>query len=76
MPSWLQGHDKEGRPIAWRLFGKLEIWKLLEKSSFDKVLLYHVWETEQAIRAVEEASAKAPFNIETFVVVLDMEGWG
>lgn len=75
-PTWMQGFDKQCRPISWRQFGKFEIWNLLKLTSMENLILFHGWEGEQALRLMHEQSVKTGYNIETFVVVVDAAGWG
>lgn len=75
-PSWVQGFDKQDRPIAWRNFGKkFEIWNILKLTSMERLIRFHAWEGEQAIRIMNERSAAVGCNIETFVIVIDADGW-
>jgi hypothetical protein len=74
-PTWVQGFDRQCRPIAWRKFGKLEIWNVLKLVSMDSLLQFHSWEAEQALRLMKNQSIATGYNIETFVVVIDAAGW-
>ena len=75
-PSWVQGFDKEGRPVAYRNFGaKFEIWNILKITSMENLIRFHAWEGEQAVRIMNERSAASGYNIETFVVIIDASGW-
>jgi CRAL/TRIO domain/CRAL/TRIO, N-terminal domain len=74
-PTWIQGYDKQSRPIAWRQFGKFEIWSLLRITTMERLIRFHAWESEQALRLMKEKSKATGFNIETFVIVIDAAGW-
>lgn len=75
-PSWVQGFDNQDRPIAWRHFGgKFEIWNILKLTTMERLVRFHAWEGEQAIRIMREQSARVGWNIETFVVIIDAAGW-
>jgi hypothetical protein len=74
-PTWLCGYDKQLRPVSYRQFGKFEIWNVLKLTSMDRLLRFHVWETEMALRLMREKSRDSGFNIETFTVVIDAAGW-
>jgi len=74
-PTWIQGYDLQNRPIAWRQFGKFEIWNLLKITTMDRLLNFHAWESEQAIRLMLEKSEELNCNIETFMIVIDAAGW-
>jgi hypothetical protein len=74
-PVWIQGVDKQQRPVSYRQFGKLEIWNVLKLTSLDSLIRFHAWETEQALRLMYEARDKHGYNIETFLLVCDAEGW-
>ena len=74
-PTWIQGHCKQYRPVSYRQFGKFEVWNVLELTTFEKLLQFHVWEMEQLIRYMHDNSKKTGCNIETFVVIVDVAGW-
>ena len=74
-PTWIQGFDQQARPIAWKQFGGLEISKMLKITSMDRLGEFHVWESEQAIRMMNEKSKELRCNIETFVCIIDAAGW-
>jgi hypothetical protein len=75
-PTWLQGEDKEGRPVSYRHFGNLDINKVLEKIDMSTLVRFHCWETEMALQRCEENCEKYQRNIEQFSVIVDAEGWG
>lgn len=74
-PTWIQGQDKQLRPVSYRQFGKFEIWNVLKLTSMQKLIRFHAWETEQALRFMHSRSKKVGFNIETFVLVIDANAW-
>jgi hypothetical protein len=74
-PTWIQGQDKQMRPVSYRQFGKFEIWNVLKLTSMHKLIRFHAWETEQALRFMHGRSQKVGYNIETFVLVIDASGW-
>jgi CRAL/TRIO domain/CRAL/TRIO, N-terminal domain len=74
-PTWMYGFDKQQRPVSWRQFGKFEINKVLKLTTMDKLIRFHGWETEQAVRKMHEQSKATSYNIETFVLVVDAAGW-
>ena len=74
-PVWFQGFDKQLRPVSYRQFGKFEIWNVLKLTSMEKLVRFHAWETEQALRSMYILSDKSGYNIETFVLVIDAAGW-
>jgi hypothetical protein len=75
-PAWVQGFDKEGRPVSYRKFGQLDCKKVLTLTTMENLVRFHVWETEQALRLLYEQSEKMDANIETFTVVVDADGFG
>jgi hypothetical protein len=75
-PTWVQGFDKQNRPIAWRGFGRFEIWNVLKLTTMEKLLHFHAWETEQMLRIMDEKTKETGHNVETFTVVVDAAGWG
>ena len=74
-PTWMYGFDKQQRPVSWRQFGKFEINKVLKLTTMEKLIRFHGWETEQAVRKMHEQSKATSYNIETFVLVVDAAGW-
>lgn len=75
-PTWIQGFDKQNRPVSYRQFGKFEIWNVMKLTTMEKLIRFHAWETEQALRNMYSQSKKTSYNIETFVLVVDAAGWG
>lgn len=75
LPTWIQGFDRQCRPVAWRKFGKLEIWNVLKLVSMETLLQFHSWEAEQALRLMNDQSLATGYHIETFVVVIDAADW-
>lgn len=75
-PTWIQGHDKQLRPVSYRQFGKFEVWNVLKLTSMEKLIRFHAWETEVALHRMYSQSKSTGYNIETFVVVIDAAGWG
>ena len=74
-PAFIQGIDKQCRPVAYRSFGNFKIWKLLEITTFDNLLRFHAWESEQALWMNTKQTRLTGYNVETFVVVVDAAGW-
>lgn len=74
-PVWFQGFDKQMRPVSYRQFGKFEIWNVLKLTTIERLIRFHAWETEQALRSMYSLSATSGYNIETFVLVIDAAGW-
>lgn len=74
-PVWFQGFDKQMRPVSYRQFGKFEIWNVLKLTTMERLIRFHAWETEQALRSMYSLSGKSNYNIETFVLVIDAAGW-
>lgn len=74
-PTWIQGTDKQCRPVSYRQFGKFEIWNVLKLTTLDNLVRFHAWETEQALRLMRNQKEVTGYNIETFVLVIDAAGW-
>ena len=74
-PTWLQGYDKQGRPVSYRQFGYFEIWNVLKLVDMHTLIKFHTWECEQAIRKMNENSKNLNLNIETFLIVVDAANW-
>lgn len=74
-PTWIQGFDKQKRPVSYRKFGQFEIWNVLKLTSMQQLIRFHAWETEQALNKMYRYSKETDNNIETFVLVIDASGW-
>lgn len=74
-PTWMQGFDKQLRPVSYRQFGKFEIGKVLQLTTMERLIRFHAWETEAAVRISLERSRALGYNVETFVLVVDASGW-
>lgn len=74
-PAWIQGHDKQDRPVSYRQFGKFLVWEVLKHTSMARLLRFHAWETEQMLKIMHQKSADLNINLETFTVIIDAAGW-
>lgn len=75
-PNWLQGIDKEGRPVSYRHFGKFETWSVLKLIDMATLIRFHSWECEMALRVAQTKSQSENLHIETFCLIVDAAGWG
>lgn len=74
-PAWIQGYDRQRRPVAWRKFGLFEIWNILKLTTMDRMVRFHAWEAEQALRLMHDESISTGYNIETFTLIVDAAQW-
>jgi hypothetical protein len=74
-PTWIQGYDKQSRPVSYRRFGKFEIWNILKLTTLESLVRFHAWESEQSLRLMEQKSQEIGYTIETFVIIIDALGW-
>lgn len=74
-PAFISGVDKQYRPVCYRSFGNFRIWKLLEITTFEKLIRFHAWESEQALLINSKQTSITGYNIDTFVVVVDAKGF-
>ena len=74
-PTWIQGYDKQSRPVSYRRFGKFEIWNILKLTTLERLVRFHAWESEQSLRLMEQKSQEIGYTIETFVIIIDALGW-
>ena len=72
--SWFGGFDEQERPVVFAKYGETEIWKSKEIVSLDNLLRLHIWEQEQASILCETRSSETGYLVETFVMVLDLDG--
>jgi hypothetical protein len=74
-PTWIQGFDKQHRPVSYRKFGQFEIWNVLKLTSMEKLIRFHAWETEMALNRMKDYSKDTGYNVETFLLIVDSAGW-
>lgn len=74
-PTWIQGYDKQNRPVSYRQFGKFEIWNILKIINMETLIKFHAWESEQLVRFMVEKSYECRYNIETCCIVIDAKDW-
>jgi hypothetical protein len=74
-PTWISGFDKQLRPVAYRKFGKFEIWNILKLTTMNQLIRFHAWETEMALNRMYKYTKQHHYNIETFLLVIDAAGW-
>jgi hypothetical protein len=73
-PTWFQGFCKEGRPVTWKQFGKLDH-GIFDVADVATLLKFHSWESDQLIKLGRKTGFEKGYNVETFVVIIDAEGW-
>jgi hypothetical protein len=74
-PTWTAGFDREGKPVSWRQFGTFDIDRVLQVTTMERLIDFHVWTNEQLLRLMHAKGKLTGTNLETFTVVVDAAGW-
>lgn len=75
-PRWIGGEDKQGRPVVWTKFGDWRVDNVLEHTTHERLIDFHIWEQEQLVKRLQEQSDKHACSISQGVAVVDMKCWG
>jgi len=68
------GLDREGRPVTFEKYGRADAATMISLMTPEEYLRIHIYKFQHLLLKTEEASKKFGKNIETFTLVLDLEG--
>ena len=74
LPIWQRGFDREGRPVFYQHAMSFYVDRMLEHTTMDAALRYHVWKAEKASDLCVLQSERSGCQIETTCVLIDVRG--
>mmetsp|Transcript_18467 Transcript_18467/g.61850 ORF Transcript_18467/g.61850 Transcript_18467/m.61850 type:complete len:375 (-) Transcript_18467:162-1286(-) len=74
-PHYVAGRDRWGRPVAWSLYGGFHLKRLLQHTSWPKVLRHHAWEMERLSALLLRLSLSSGRLVDRVTVVVDLLGF-
>lgn len=75
LPSWRGGVDKQCRPVLWSKYGDLRVDELLKHTSMERLVRYHVWESEQMLKRMRALAGAEGVRLSQVVNVVDAAHW-
>lgn len=75
LPCWIQGHDRQERPVIYKEWGNFNMASILEHTTTSQFIRYHVWLNEQTGRVLGQQTIKCGRRTDQCTCVFNAKGF-